>query len=450
MMRIAKYLIVILILQLMSCSKFLEEKPASTITTPQTEDDIKMMLNYTTIMHRNEPGIMEIAADDYFLTDQAWNSITLENDRLAYVWSDQPMILSQWSGAYTPIMYSNVILESLDKIKYKDLGNRNRFDGIARFHRAINYYRILQAYAVAFDPASAAVKLGFALRESADIETKSRRLTIQQSYAYLIDDLSRSTNGLRVTEEQSVYPNKSAAFSILANLYLDMMDYENAYKMADSSIFYNQNELLDFNKDLKETDAIPFVRTNKEIIFYSLLNGSQALVPSRARVAKELLSLYEPFDLRLSLFYHKGSDGNYSFKGNYDGNNTSGLMFSGITVGELLLQRAEAAARTRRNDIALQDLNLLSFRIKKAEYVPYERLESQQLLDEILKERRKELVYRGRRWSDLKRFAVEGRTIPDLSRTINGEAHTLTPIKLKLFAFKIPDLVIENSDIEQN
>ena len=124
--------------------------------------------------------------------------------------------------------------------------------------------------------------------------------------------------------------------------------------------------------------------------------------------------------------------------------------FIGLTTSEILLIRSEAAARIGKSAIALAGINLL----RQHRFAPENYQEVQWgnaiLLQEILKERRKELVFRGRRWADVKRLNQEAATQRTLTRTVEGQSYQLAPGSLK-FAALIPQLVTQlNPTIEQN
>ena len=66
----------------------------------------------------------------------------------------------------------------------------------------------------------------------------------------------------------------------------------------------------------------------------------------------------------------------------------------------------------------------------------------------MLTERRKELLFRGVRWVDVKRLNKEGYGI-SLQRTIDGQTYRLGPNSLR-FALPIPEDVIAMSGMPQN
>src|SRR5690606_71495 len=124
-------------------------------------------------------------------------------------------------------------------------------------------------------------------------------------------------------------------------------------------------------------------------------------------------------------------NGSSGFQGSYDGNYASYISFDGITTDEMYLIRAEAYARTNKIAESLTDLNtLLLKRYATGTFPGYESMDQTALISLIKDERRKELVYRGLRWSDLRRYNLENDNIT-LTRVIGGVAYTLPPNDLR-------------------
>lgn len=162
-----------------------------------------------------------------------------------------------------------------------------------------------------------------------------------------------------------------------------------------------------------------------------------------------LMNLNE-HDLRKKHFFIAGAEGKWIFKGQYTGSTST---FMGLTVAELLLIRSECYARRNNFDNAAKDLNtLLSKRFDKEHFKEYSGQEKS-LLDIILNERRKELLFRGVRWSDIRRYNQDPERSLTLERRlqIGGEeiVYTLPPGDPR-FVFPIPNEVIERTGIEQN
>ena len=123
--------------------------------------------------------------------------------------------------------------------------------------------------------------------------------------------------------------------------------------------------------------------------------------------------------------------------------------FTGLATDEIYLIKAECLARKNQVSEALTVLNtLLENRYKTGEFVPLSAATPTEALNKILLERRKELVWRSLRWTDLKRLNKEGANIT-LYREINSNHYTLPPNDPK-YVFPIPDDEILLSNIDQN
>ncbi len=125
------------------------------------------------------------------------------------------------------------------------------------------------------------------------------------------------------------------------------------------------------------------------------------------------------------------------------------FFFDGIGTDELLLCRAEAAARLGNLERAIADMDYLcGHRYEEGGYVPFGDIPEEELLDRILEERRKELVFRGLRWEDLRRFAGT-RFEKTVSRELDGTVYELPPGDPR-YAFPIPLDEIQLNGLEQN
>ena len=113
------------------------------------------------------------------------------------------------------------------------------------------------------------------------------------------------------------------------------------------------------------------------------------------------------------------------------------------------MMRAECAARQGNISAAMNDLNnLLKKRWKTGTFSNLAATSAAEALSIILTERRKELIMRGLRWMDIKRFNKEGQNI-FLKRIILGQAYIIEPNSLR-YSLTIPDDVISISGMKQN
>jgi hypothetical protein len=118
----------------------------------------------------------------------------------------------------------------------------------------------------------------------------------------------------------------------------------------------------------------------------------------------------------------------------------------------MYLTRAECLARRNQpgdKDDALTDLNKLLQNRYTVAFVAVTAANSTDALVRILLERRKELIFRGQRWIDVKRLNKEGLNI-NLLRIVNGQSFILLP-NSNYYALPLPkDIVDIASGILQN
>ncbi|UYQ94703.1 RagB/SusD family nutrient uptake outer membrane protein [Chitinophaga horti] len=151
------------------------------------------------------------------------------------------------------------------------------------------------------------------------------------------------------------------------------------------------------------------------------------LTPDICKVDSLLYRLYPSNDLRKLLYFKSNADGTYQFRGNYNGT-ANEILFNGLAVDEIYLIRAEC--RAMRNDIdgAMSDLNALARkRYLQGTLVEFSATSIEEALRLIMMERRKELAFRGMRWSDLRRFNLNGMFKDTLFRRIDNSVFTLLP-----------------------
>jgi hypothetical protein len=158
-----------------------------------------------------------------------------------------------------------------------------------------------------------------------------------------------------------------------------------------------------------------------------------------------LLKSYAENDLRKQAYFGKRNDTD-AFIGSYTG---VPLWFTGLAVDELYLIKAESACRLHQLPISLEALNQLLISRYDLTFETIEIADQKLLLERILEERRKELFFRGLRWSDLKRLNREPEFAKVLKRKVNGEEYELPP-NSNLYVLPIPYKSILQSGLEDN
>ncbi len=165
-----------------------------------------------------------------------------------------------------------------------------------------------------------------------------------------------------------------------------------------------------------------------------------------------LMSFYEPEDIRKIAFFDIKKNGYYTYNISYYG--AQDFLFTGFATDELYLIVAECETRIGDPLVGLKWLNtLLENRYFKGKFKLLEFSDKTTLLDRVLQERRKELVFRGVRFSDIKRLNRDERYKTTLVREFNNkgkiERYELPPGDLRYQAL-IDPTVIQNTGIEQN
>lgn len=439
-------------LSAISCKKYLEAKPDSSVTTPQTIGDLQALLDRSDYMNQKSPAFDEASADDYFLPQTGYNAVG-ENGRKAYVWQlDEYEWVNDWANAYVVVYNANVCLEEIEKIERteKNAAEWDNVKGAALFFRAWTFLKLAWMYSKAYDPETAGQDEGVILRLGTDFNVPSVRSSTGQTYEQIIRDLEAAVPLLPGLSTHVLRPSRAAAFALLARTYLSMRRYEQAYDYADQSLKI-KSDLMDYN-GISATASSPFQSFNKEVIFHADITSYTFtnISPSNARADTMLYRSYDNDDLRKQVFF--ATTGGYQqFKGSYVSRTiVSRPLFTGIATDEMMLVRAECRARAGDKENALADLNTL-MKNRWRNIVVYREITAENAeaaLSIILKERRKELLFRGLRWMDIKRFNKEGRGI-ELKRIVNGQEYRLVPNSNR-FALPLPADVVRITGVVQN
>ncbi|HYE54376.1 MAG TPA: RagB/SusD family nutrient uptake outer membrane protein, partial [Chitinophagaceae bacterium] len=399
-----------------SCKKnWLDAKPDKSLVVPSSIRDYQALLDANTsgiAFNANQNLLTEVATGEFYVDYPIFNSpSSTEIQQNTYRWATDiygsTEDRSEWDRPYRRILYTNIVLEGIEKIHPKTTTEQqewNQVKGGALFLRAYNHYDIAQEFSKSYDKKEAATDMGIPLRLSADFNERSFRSTVAETYESILSDLKQARSLLPVaTPVSEVYkcrPTQAAASAMLARVYLSMQKYDSALVYANDCLQL-YNVLIDYNvlpmpSPSSTTYSIP--RFNDETIFFARGITWFLLGTNRMIVDTNLVKLYEKDDLRLGHFIRSTSN-ILRFYGSYDNSST---LFTGLATDEVYLIRAECYARSGALDLAKQDLTaLLAKRYKKNTLSTINFLDETDALNKILQERRKELCFRGLRWSDL-------------------------------------------------
>lgn len=448
--------LVILSIILFSCSKeWFDAKADSNLAVPATVQDFQAILDNPSLT-RSHTSFGEIAADYHYYTESIWQSLDGNVLRNVYTWTNElpyENLTSYWNNPYSSVLTVNIILDEFKKLNSNDqtsIDGRN-VKAQALFQRARIFFELSQIFAPPFlDNASGSMNYGVPMKTTSDVTILSSRSSLQQSYQQIIDDLMEASYNLPVTPKFLTRASRPASFAMLSRVYLSLGRYDSALVYADKSL-QDKRDLLNYSDIPVNNSSSSVIGINKEVIFLSFLPSVSSLTTNYL-IDTVFYKTFENNDLRRVLFFTKNATGVVKFKGNYSASISD--LFSGIATDEMFLIRAECNARKGNVDLAMKDLNdLLRTRWTKvggsSTYIEKVATSKDAALSLILTERKKELILRGVRWSDLRRLNLEPNYAATLNRTIGGKTYTLTPGSYK-YTFPIPLDVIRQTGMQQN
>lgn len=454
---IFKFAAIPMLFTLGSCDNFLDVVPKG-VVIPQKLEDYEALLSAPLVVTRTANNSV-YETDEIILPDahragaggypgrHAVNAYDFLPEHYDVSENDE-----DWNIAYKAIYTYNSVIEGVAANTEADLNRKNRLKGEALVHRAFTYLTLVNQYAKHYSE-SASSDLGVPLPLKPDINALMSRSTVQEVYAQIEKDLLEGLPLLPDVATYSYRPSKGAAYGTLARMYLFQGKWEKAFDNADKALAinsfvydYNTFAYADPNNRRGTLNGYPSVQRDKKHIVFNKYMTKVGAYDFQFLIAPEQYALYKAGDLR-ELFgtSPKGytsallpAPGILEMNGAYDYNN------GGITTQELVLVRAEAAARLGNVAKALADLNLLrSKRFTTASFVKLESTDKNEVLNWVLNERRIELAFLGHRLADIKRLTLEGRKfqIKRGDKTYEGNSPLLVyPIPAKNMSVN-PNLV---------
>lgn len=453
-------LMMIMLMTFFSCQKdFLEVKPNTGILTPTTLNELQGLLENADVLNKSTPALSQMASDDYVFTSyESWQSALTATERNSYIWAKDIFAganqISDWTFGYKGVFYCNNILEILPRLRDKEFNIRQykTIDGWAHFMRAYLFYDLVRNFSTVYDSGTASTDMGIPLPLEARVDKIVPRSSVKDTYAQILTDIQYAVPALDIIlPVNNNRPSRAAAYALFSRVFLSMREYSKAELYADSALAITK-ALIDYN-GISTTATSPFQINNVETILSTgaILGQYQITYPSsintQVTVNPELIALYDKNDLRLSVFFRLNTATNtlYVRRGYF----LQTTPFTGLATDELYLIKSECLVRRNEVNESLVWLNnLLRKRFSVANFREISGLNQQTALQVILNERRKELVWRTLRWTDLKRLNKEGANIT-LTRSLNGVTYNLPPNDPR-YIFPIPDDEIALSGIPQN
>lgn len=441
-----------------SCSgSFLEVKTDQSLVIPYRIEDYQAILDdaFRTMNTKASILLGTIAADEIQVDEEQLANLTPVHQRNAYLWKKEDLFEGEqsddWNFGYRRILYANQVIEGIQKIKPDNaqLDAWSNVKGSALFFRAFNYYQLAQLFCEVYDEKNAKSQLGLPLRTEPDISLKIPRSTLQQTYDLILKDLHEAEELLPIEPSIKQRPSRLAVSALRARICLQLRRYDLALAEANG-VLSRKNTLLDFNTVPFNPNSFatlqPLAAVNPEIIFD--FSGS---IPEIQRIGlycvnQRYFDKYQEGDLRKKMFFKDFNN----FKIFIGSTSFSGGPLYGFAVDELQLIAAECEARAGNLNKALEWINTLrKNRFEKNVDYELHSNDKKEVMQWILQERQRELVFRGLRWEDLRRLNKEMDYPVTLEKTLNSGLIRIVPNDSR-YVFPIPPNAIAIGGYEQN
>ena len=453
-------------LLLASCSKdYLTKVPANALPQTeaiQTEADLLTVtsgiysgLRATDLYWRTLPLKGDIMADNAFVTTSNSNRYISFNN-FNFTTADA-YATNIWTNAYVVIKNANNAINAAVPASV----NADQYKGEAYAIRALMYFELVRNYARPFtlapnDP-------GVPVVTTFNYEEKPARSSVKDVYTQILSDLNKAYS-LMTMYRGSAYFSKYGARALEAKVYQTMGDWEKAkmaaldvvtkggFTLTSSSgyVAYWNNASVRSDKIETIFEVASDVANNNafdQIGYIYLTKGGGY---GDILATKQLYDLFAPTDVRKQLILdstRRGQAGraylNIKYSnaaGSGDKDDTKVLRFS-----DVVLILAEAYYNTGERANALKYLNQVAQQ-RDPSFAGYTS-STEQLLEDILTERRKELAFEGDRLWDLVRL---GRSWTKISNENPYRKIDVTADN-KYLIFPIPQVELDaNPSVTQN
>ena len=377
-------------------------------------------------------------------------------------WNGWKFASYMWKSLYQHVGFLNSALKSLDELSEYDQAEYERVRGEALTLRSFYLFRLVQLFAPYKNN-----ELGIPMNLDPEVFQGIKRTPQAEVYRQILGDLTTALNYEAGSTSWNAFYSKNVIHAILAQVYqfkagsaaAEESDWENAEKHA--AYIVERYQLETRSEDYHET----FYATQAKIYKNSpcaLLKIAYAITPRSNTYAfwglptyqnsgqypsQELRSSYDPNDIRITAYF--ADNNNYDKYEMYSDWETF-FFLSDYTIlfriAEQYLICAEANARLGR----AKGKELLD-RFKQSRIPGYTTYPGTDVLDEIIREKRKEFCGEGEiRWMDMKRLGY-GFTRKGLDeKTLEVKEYTLNPDDYR-YTLPIPvDEELTYNNIPQN
>jgi hypothetical protein len=326
-------------------------------------------------------------------------------------------------------MRENLVIDNIEKATgdetLKTLGKAE-----ARVLRAWDHFVAVNLYAKSYTTATAAQDGGVCIMNAYDLEATPSKSSVADVYTFIINELEAAVPLLQEHPVNIYHPCRAYGYGLLSLVYLFHRDWEKARDAALQSLAIN-SALVDYN-EIPASGFYSFRKyaneNNPEVLSYMWMGSGwtteSVALYAHGQISPELVGLFDTEnDLRYSKFLRQSGSSITSY---FDVGSGAAIWtpatdctrFTYMTVGlrtaEVYLILAEAYARLGNLTEAKKYVETLrAHRIKGGDGTIATPASQKEMMDQIILERRKELLFGFHRFFDLKRFNTE----PEYAKT---------------------------------
>lgn len=336
--------------------------------------------------------------------------------------SDDPLTYDYpWEEMYRIIFYANSTIDGIMDAKV-DVTDDSREQLLAEAYclRAYTHFELLNLYAKQYVKETASSDKGVPVVLVVDIDQAFPRATVEEVYTQILKDIEEAGKYMQIDEQPASTRyrfSKKSLKSLEARVRLYRGEWELAQAVAEDIL--PQCTLIDMVAD---NEAKPWRYDSQEAIL-SLEQVSNVDIVDDMTMLWDVAGKYSMeqendiyLDTRVNRYFRVSYSGYIPNKGMELGDKVT------FRSSEIYLIAAEAAARqTGKLDVAKGYLLSLMKNRLIADYysqkeAEIEGMDQEQLINEIMDERARELVFEGHRWYDLRRT-----TRPKIVKTYYNE-----------------------------
>lgn len=484
--------LVMLLFTITSCKKsFLEIVPKGELVA-STYDDYNLLMNGSEFYAYYYTGIWQpamVMGDDVAAEEVSYNNTQLIQTRALFQYEDNIFVASPDGSSYgadNPQFLTGMLsnLYTLNKIINGVEGSSGgtsqqklEIKAEAMATRAFTNFQLVNYFTKPYNTGTAAADPGFPMITTADITvTNFKRGTVQESYDFIVKDLTGAISNLAVQPSYITRMSKPAAEGLLGKVYLFMGKYTEALAMfnasfADVSKMATPPRLYNYNVEFAPGGSfLPIDPTyGPNSPFNSITDATESVIETTAyagnydgngfgndflTLTPQTQALFDPADLRLNLYTNQQQDQTPIAGGRIRRFTTPYSFYEriGLEISELYLLRAEAEARTGNLAGAKADVETLRknrMPVANASVPAATAVNQTQLIKFIVDERSREFAALGYRWFDMRRLSTD----PIFSAQIATDKHTLFltaggttqyTLKPERLTLRIPALYLKN------